>query len=458
MNLFGWTLTLQRKAVAAPADAGPLTGFGSGGWWPVIREPFTGAWQQNAEIKGETALAYWAVFACTTLIASDIGKMRLRLVAQDDAGVWTETTNPAYSPVLRKPNRYQTTLKFVEQWITSKLTHGNAYVLKERDARGVVKALYVLDPRRVTVLIAPDGEIYYELNRPDQDLTGLMRDGAVVVPRSEIIHDPMVTLFHSLVGVTPLYACGLAAVQGLTIQTTSNKFFEGGSQPGGVIMIPDKPSDEFVQRIKNKWDTGYSGENIGKIAVLTEGMKYQQLSISATDAQLIEQLRWTAETICACYHVPFALIDSSKGMPDNPEAMVQQYYSQCLQTLTASLEAHLDDGLDLGSDLGTEFDVDDLVWMDTATKTKAAADTIGAGALSPNEARLKYFGMGKVKGGDSPMVQQQYYSLAALAERDADQPFAKPTPATPPASSSSDRLALADDTAADDESNEEPRE
>jgi hypothetical protein len=37
-----------------------------------------------------------------------------------------------------------------------------------------------------------------------------------------------------------------------------------------------------------------------------------------------------------------------------------------------------------------------------------------------------------VKGGDSPMAQQQYYSLAALAERDQDMPFAKPTTATPP--------------------------
>ena len=58
-------------------------------------------------------------------------------------------TNPAYSPVLRKPNRYQTTVKFVEQWITSKLTAGNTYVLKQRDERGVVAALYVLDPAKV---------------------------------------------------------------------------------------------------------------------------------------------------------------------------------------------------------------------------------------------------------------------------------------------------------------------
>ena len=77
---------------------------------------------------------------------------------------------------------------------------------------------------------------------------------------------------------------------------------------------------------------------------------------------------------------------------------------------------------------GTEFDIDALIWMDTATKTKAAHDAIAAGALSPNEARFKYFGLGPVPGGETPYLQQQMFSLAALAERDAAQPFAKPAP------------------------------
>jgi len=63
-----------------------------------------------------------------------------------------------------------------------------------------------------------------------------------------------------------------------------------------------------------------------------------------------------------------------------------------------------------------------LIWMDTATRTKAAHDAIVAGAMSPNEARMKYFGLGPVPGGDSPFLQQQYYSLEALAMRDLSAP------------------------------------
>ena len=77
---------------------------------------------------------------------------------------------------------------------------------------------------------------------------------------------------------------------------------------------------------------------------------------------------------------------------------------------------------------GTEFDIDDLVFMDTATRTKAAIDSIHGG-LSFNEARKKYHYVGPVKGGDSPIAQQQMFSLEALAQRDASDPFTKPTPA-----------------------------
>ncbi len=109
-----------------------------------------------------------------------------------------------------------------------------------------------------------------------------------------------------------------------------------------------------------------------------------------------------------------------------------KYHAQCLQSLLTNFETSLDEGLELKAPYGTEFDIDDLIWMVTGTKTKAAAEAIGAGAMSPDEARKKWFGLGKVTGGDTPYMQQQNFSLAALAKRDADDPFSKavdPTPA-----------------------------
>jgi len=430
-RIFGYELTAKKAPVLRPIDA---RGAGRG-WTPIVRDPYPGAWQQNAEIRAESSLSYFAVFSCVTLIAADIAKLTLRLVEIDEEGIWHETTNPAYSPVLRKPNRYQTIQKFLEQWITSKLVHGNTYVLKERDQRGIVKALYVLDPSRVTPLVTADGAVYYELRRDDlaggAGLGPGMTGEAVTVPASEIIHDLMIALFHPLIGVTPLYACGLAALQGLTIQKTSQTFFAGGSNPGGVLTAPGAIADDTAARLKEYWDQNFTGANVGKVAVLGDGLKYEPMTVNANDAQLIEQLHWTAETICSCYHVPPYMISVGPPPPfANVEPMLQQYYSQCIQSLVTAFELSLDDGLGLaGSEFGTELDVDDLIWMDTATKTKAAADAIGSGAMSPNEARRKYFGLGSVKGGETPYLQQQNYSLSALDDRDAAGPPAPVPPA-----------------------------
>jgi len=425
VKIFG--LNITRSSALSP----PTTGTG-GGWWPVVRESFTGAWQQNVEVTADSVLAYFAVYACITLIAADIGKLTLRLVSKDADGIWNETDNPAFSPVLRKPNRYQTINKFVEQWIVSKLINGNAYALKERDARGVVRALYVLNPMRVMPLIAPDGSVFYQLGA---DPLSELPFGIEAVPASEIIHDTMICLFHPLIGVTPIYACGLAATQGLQIQTSSTKFFGAGGKPGGILTAPGAISDDTAKRLADYFNTKFTGDNAGKVAAVGDGLTYTPLAMTAVDSQLIEQLKWTAENVCSCYHVPPFMINVGPAPPyANVEPVFQQYYAQCLQSLLTNFEKSLDAGLGLldpinGSQYGTEFDIDDLIWMDTATRTKAAGDGIATGGMSPNEARKRYYGLGPVEGGDTPYMQQQMYSIAALAERDADQPFSKPTPA-----------------------------
>ena len=175
----------------------------------------------------------------------------------------------------------------------------------------------------------------------------------------------------------------------------------------------------------------HGGENVGKIAVLAGGLKYQP-AVSAVDAQLIEQLNWTTNTIAGVFKVPACLIDSSHAAPyANSEQLVQQFYSQCLQSLMTAIELSLDEGLELSRPLGTEFDIDDLIWMDTATRTKAAADAIGS-ATSRRTRPGGDLGLGPV-GGDTPYMQQQNFSLAALAARDATNPLAAPSPPARPA-------------------------
>lgn len=421
----------KEKALQQPASRG--------GWMSLISEPFAGAWQRNLEIKPTTVLSFHAVFSCISLIASDISKMPLRLMRRDSNGIWKENNNGTPARIYRRPNAFQNRMQFFECWLNSKLCHGNTVVLKIRNTRGDITELRILDWNKVTPLVADDGSVFYQIN-PD-NMTGV--DASVTVPAREVIHDRFNCLFHPLIGLSPIYAAGLAAMQGHHIQENSAHFFRNGSKPSGVIEVPGTINDENARKLKANWDTGYTGENAGKTGLLSNGAKYNPISMSADDAKVVEQLQMSEKIVCSTFHVP-AYKAGVGDLPsyDNIEALEQQYYSQCLQTLIESIELLLDEAFELEDDAGTEFDVSALLRMDSERRIKTLGEGVKNTILTPNEARRSE-NLPPVTGGDELYLQQQNFSLGALARRDAsDDPFGKKS--ATPQSVSDEGKALSD--------------
>jgi len=396
-----------------------------GGWWPIIREGYAGAWQQNITLRRETLLAFTPVFACMTRIAQDIGKMPIRLMEQTKDKIWIEIArNSPFAAVIYKPNDYQSQNQFLQQWMISKLLAGNTYVLKQRDNRGIVTKLYPLDPTRVRPLITPDGSIYYQLGL---DPLSEVLDATEVVPASEIIHDRMPGLFHPLIGTSPIFACSLPAIQGHAMQKASAAFFKNMAQPSGILTAPGAISDETAARLKAHWAENFTGHNVGRVAVLGDGLKFEPVTITAAAAQQVEQLKLSAQMVCSAFGVPAFMV----GMDTPPtytniEAMTQQYWSQCLQTHMEGIECGMTEGLGLYDakttlEMAVKLDLDALLRMDTSTRYTTYKNGISAGMMSPNEARQRE-NLPPVKGGDSPYLQVQNYSLSALADRDAAGP------------------------------------
>jgi len=398
--------------------------------WGGLRDGFHRTFQQGVIVNGKDSLLHFsAVFACVTGIASDIAKLRIKL-CENENGIWMEITEKQpWLTVLRKPNHFQNRIQFCEQWAISKLLAGNSYILKARDGRGVVNALYVLDPARVYPLVAENGDVYYQLSR---DQLSRQIENSVVLPARAIIHDRTNCLYHPLVGISPLTACALSATMGNKIQENSTYFFQNKALPGGVITAPGKISKDQVDDIEKKFQRQFSGENIGNVWVLGNEMKFNPITMTAEAAQLAEQLKWTVEDIARAFHYPlFKLGGPLPPYAGNVEALIISYYTDCLQILIESMELCLDEGLELPSGMGTELDLDNLMRMDTAALYDANNKGVGGGWLAPNEARFKA-NYKPASGGESPMIQQQNYSLAALAKRDAQpDPFAR-TPASIP--------------------------
>lgn len=263
-----------------------------GGWFPVVSESFDGAWQQGVEITNADMLAHGAVYACVSLIASDIGKLPIS-VTQNQGGIWMKVDS-SFDSLFRTPNNYQNRAQFFCAWIVSKQLNGNAYALKVRNASGRVIGLKLLDPKKVKVLVAEDDSVFYQINGG----TALQSSGdALTIPARDIIHDRGICLHHPLVGVSPITAAAIAAGQGLAIQKTSAQFFANGSKASGVLSAPGTITDETANRLKAHWDAKYSGENAGKTAILGDGLHFEPMTITAVDSQLLEQLQFTDKQV-----------------------------------------------------------------------------------------------------------------------------------------------------------------
>lgn len=398
-----WPFKRREKALSSAPS-------GRGGWYPIF-ESFAGAWQRNIVVDREGILANPYVFRCQSMIARDIAKLRVKLVAKVD-GIWSEASNPEYSLVLRKPNSYQTRNQFWEYWLLSKLARGNTYALKQRDKRNVVTALYVLDPTRVQVLISDTGSVFYRLST--DTLAGVAED--LTVPASEIIHDRWNCLFHPLVGISPIWANALSATQGQKISEQAAAFFGNQSRPGGILSAPGKISEDTAKRLKDAFEQGYTGANAGRIAVVGDGLKFDALTVKATDSQLVEQLKWTAETIATTYGIPlYKLGLGPTPTASNLQALNVEYYSQALQGLIEDAESCLDEGLGMKEDIGVEFDVEGLLRMDSLTQMEVLEKGKSLMTLDERRARLD---LKKMEGGATVYLQQQDHSIEAIAARD----------------------------------------
>lgn len=405
-------------------------------WWSTIHEPFTGAWQMNVtEESRQTLLKFPAIFCCVTGISRDISKMPLKLMKEDDSGIWTEVKSGSpFLPVLRKPNHFQIPLEFIDSWVVSLLIHGNAYALKERDQRGIVTRLYLLEPTRVVPLVANDGAIYYELKTDYlsgvnedflQDLTD--RYGRFAIPAEEIIHDKMTPLWHQLVGVSPLYAAALAGTMGRRIQDDSTQFFANSALPGGIITGPARISDPAALRLKNAFEANFGGANRGKIAVLGDNLTFTPMRQTADNSQLVEQYKNVIEDVARAFHFPMWKLGGPMPPYTHPDVAQTQYYQDCLHPVVQSIEEHLRDGLSLPQDYAVWFDEEELMRMDIGALYES--NNKANGWMETNEQRFRA-NLRPTDGGDAVYKQKQEHSLSALAERDKrPDPFAdKSTP------------------------------
>jgi HK97 family phage portal protein len=165
-----------------------------------------------------------------------------------------------------------------------------------------------------------------------------------------------------------------------------------GATPQGVLSYPGVLSDDAAANIRKAWTDINAGDNQGSVAILEEGLSYQQLKPNSfTDQQVVEALAWSASDIARLYNVPPTLIglqkDSNRASSQTEE---RSFALRCLKPWGARIgdalgRLLLSDG-ERKAGLCIEVDLSELE-LSGVERGTYLRDLTGAGVLTANEAR-----------------------------------------------------------------------
>ena len=116
-------------------------------------------------------------------------------------------------------------------------------------------------------------------------------------------------------------------------QRYQEKFFRQGSRPAGVILTDAQLDPEAAGIVRSDFERMASGmDNAFRVAVLDNGLKFQQLGISQADAQYIEGRAFTVDEVSRITGIPSYMMQAGKQSYSSNE---QQQLDFVVSTLTA---------------------------------------------------------------------------------------------------------------------------
>lgn len=341
-------------------------------------------------VNERTAMQTTAVYACVRILAEAVASLPLHVYEyQDDGGKKLVHDHPLYYLLHDEPNPEMTSFVFRETLMSHLLIWGNAYAQIIRDGAGRVLGLYPLLPDKMEVQRDDKGNIYYVYSRNSDENPTFKEYGNIKLKAEDVLHIPGLG-FDGLIGYSPIAMAKNAVGMTLACEEYGASFFANGANPGGVLEHPGVLKDP--SKVRESWNSVYRGvSNAHKIAVLEEGMKYQQIGIPPEEAQFLETRKFQINEIARLYRIPPHMVgDLDKSSFSNIEQQSLEFVKYTLDPWVIRWEQSLQRSLLLPGEKGKYFiklNVDGLLRGDYQSRMNGYAVGRQNGWFSANDIR-----------------------------------------------------------------------
>lgn len=341
-------------------------------------------------VNERTAMQTTAVYACVRILAEAVASLPLHVYEyQDDGGKKLVHDHPLYYLLHDEPNPEMTSFVFRETLMSHLLIWGNAYAQIIRDGAGRVLGLYPLLPDKMEVQRDDKGNIYYVYSRNSDENPTFKEYGNIKLKAEDVLHIPGLG-FDGLIGYSPIAMAKNAVGMTLACEEYGASFFANGANPGGVLEHPGVLKDP--SKVRESWNSVYRGvSNAHKIAVLEEGMKYQQIGIPPEEAQFLETRKFQINEIARLYRIPPHMVgDLDKSSFSNIEQQSLEFVKYTLDPWVIRWEQSLQRSLLLPGEKGKYFiklNVDGMLRGDYQSRMNGYAVGRQNGWFSANDIR-----------------------------------------------------------------------
>lgn len=391
------------KGIVNTWDEGPMDTSWDWGWW-----------QQDKKVGGSAMNS--TVEACVSALSQTTAMCPLyHYVDGGDKGL-VRKKGSNLERVILNPNTYQTRSGFFVDVIRSMYLEGNAFVVAQRGPNNMIKSLHLMNPRSTRGYLEPEsGQVFYYASPDINQPMNLTDDESRVFPSRDVMHLRMFSSPHDpLRGETPLQFAVNAIAANNAMTGHQKQFFGNMSRPSGVLTTDATMNREQMKQLREAWETQSQGVNSGKIPILANGLKFDSMSLSSQDAQLVEAMGMTVADISRAFRVPLVLVNDMSGATfNNSEQTMSFFLMSGLGFLLDHIELEIAKLWDLPFDESVNYDTSVLLRTNFEGRMKGLGEAVLKGIYSPNEARAQE-GLPAVEGGHEPRVQQQVQPLSAF--------------------------------------------
>ena len=291
-----WSRILGRVTSKADAVGSDLFAQGLADW---------GNSATGVPVNTITALQHTAVMACVTILAEDLAKLPLQIFRRLENGGKEPAKDHVLYALLRRPNPWQTRMEWIEMMQAALVLRSAAYSAIFRDGRGKPVMLVPMHPDRVTLYEAPDGEYFYYMTPNGLHEMAIFGDAPLMVPSEDTLHIRGMAVWNSLLGVSRIRLMQEAIGVSIAQEQQTARFAKNGARPSGGLKTPKKLSPEAYKRVRESWAEAQGGwQNAGRVAILEEGLEWQQMGLTMLDAEFLATRRYQLEDIARGFRVP----------------------------------------------------------------------------------------------------------------------------------------------------------